>query len=142
MSGAFKLATVSRAASPPFVALVLGDRAVALDVALQRFGDAGRPRRRLRVASMLDLLADWEANFDVLRELVAFIGTEGIDSERLRGAVSAVAQLSLHAPVPRPPKMLYAAINYPRPAGKAATRPPPARGRHVREELELRRRPL
>jgi 2,4-didehydro-3-deoxy-L-rhamnonate hydrolase len=115
MSHPFKLATVSSGGSPPYVALVLGERAVALNPALQRFAASGRTRRRLAVASMLDLLADWDANFDLLQELVAFLGGDGIDDERWRGAVSALSSLTVHAPVPRPPKMLYAAINYPRP---------------------------
>jgi len=81
---------------------------VALNPALERFGASGRTRRRLAVASMLDLLADWEANFDLLQELAAFLGGAGIAGVPL-------ASLAIHAPVPRPPKMLFAAINYPRP---------------------------
>jgi 2,4-didehydro-3-deoxy-L-rhamnonate hydrolase len=115
MSGPFKLATVSSGGSPPYVALVLGERAVALNPALRRFADSGRTRRRLAVVSMLDLLADWEANFALLQELEAFIGRDGIEDERWRGAVSPITSLSIHAPVPRPGKMLFAAINYPRP---------------------------
>src|ERR1700679_2628756 len=129
MSGEFKLATLSSAGSAPFVALVLGDQALALDRALQLWGACSPKRRQLRIPSMLDLLADWEANFAVLQELAAFAGTQGLQSDFWRGAVAPVAGLKFHAPVPRPPKMLYAAINYPRP------------GRQGREEVPAGARP-
>ncbi|HUB94854.1 MAG TPA: fumarylacetoacetate hydrolase family protein [Stellaceae bacterium] len=125
MSEAFKLATVSSAGSPPFVALVMDDRALSLDRALQLWG-AGSPRRRqLRAPSMLDLLGDWEANFTVLQEFVAFAAGEGLNSDFWRGASAPLATLAFLAPVPRPPKMLYAAINYPRPGRQGREEVPP-----------------
>jgi 2,4-didehydro-3-deoxy-L-rhamnonate hydrolase len=129
MSGEFKLATVSSAGSPPFVALVMGAEALALDSALQLWGSGSEKRRKLRVSSMLDLLADWDANFAVLQEFAAFAATESSASDFWRGAAAPVKNLKFHAPVPRPPKMLYAAINYPRP------------GRQGREEVPAGARP-
>src|SRR5579875_1408385 len=84
MSEQFKLATVSSAGSPPFVALGLGQSVIALNPALVHFSAAGRARRRLQVAGMLELLADWEANFDLLQELVSFLLSQGLEDERWR----------------------------------------------------------
>jgi 2-keto-4-pentenoate hydratase/2-oxohepta-3-ene-1,7-dioic acid hydratase in catechol pathway len=129
MSGEFKLATVSSAGSPPFVALAIGAEALALDSALQLWAAGSEKRRQLRVPSMLDLLADWDANFAVLQEFAAFAATESLASDFWRGTVAPVKSLTFHAPVPRPPKMLFAAINYPRP------------GRQGREEVPAGARP-
>lgn len=129
MSEQFKLATVSSAGSPPFVALGLGQSVVALNPALIHFSAAGRARRRLQVAGMLELLADWEANFDLLQEVVSFLLSQGLEDERWREAVSTPERLHFHAPL-QPPTMIYAAVNYPRP------------GRASRAELASGSRPL
>ena len=118
MTTPFKLATVSIGGSPPYVAVVLGEQAFGLDLALERWGRAGAKRRQLRVSSMLDLLSDWEANFDVLQDFAEFVSREGLGSELWRGAIAPVSQLHFLAPMPHPGKMLYAAINYPRSGGR------------------------
>ena len=97
MTTPFKLATVSSGGSPPYVALVLGEQAFGLDLALERWGRAGAKRRQLRVSSMLDLLSDWEANFDVLQDFAEFVSREGLDSELWRGAM----RTGVAAPLPR-----------------------------------------
>jgi 2-keto-4-pentenoate hydratase/2-oxohepta-3-ene-1,7-dioic acid hydratase in catechol pathway len=59
------------------------------------------------------LLMDWEASFEALVDLVAFVVEEGVEDERWRAGVTLkVGETRLRAPVPRPQKMLYAAANY------------------------------
>jgi 2-keto-4-pentenoate hydratase/2-oxohepta-3-ene-1,7-dioic acid hydratase in catechol pathway len=114
MADEFKLATVSSAGSPPFVALVMGDRAVALSPA-SKWAEAP-----VAGASMLDLLGEWETSFDKLAKIAAFVAREGRDNPALSAPLE---RLRIHAPIPRPPAMFFAAVNYPRPAGRNA--PPP-----------------
>jgi 2,4-diketo-3-deoxy-L-fuconate hydrolase len=111
VSDAFKLATVSSAGSPRFVALVLGDKAVALGSVLPHL-DRGR---QLASAGMLGLLEEWDESFDILCAASALLHADGLDDSRWRDAVSPLDKLRFHAPIGRPPKMFYAAINYPRP---------------------------
>ena len=106
----FKLATIARAntSAKPFVALVLGDETIDLS-AVHTAYRAARGGRALSAAdSILDLLADWDANFAVLQEMVAFIKKEGVPA----GAAVAQTGLRIFAPVPRPGKMFYAAQNF------------------------------
>jgi 2-keto-4-pentenoate hydratase/2-oxohepta-3-ene-1,7-dioic acid hydratase in catechol pathway len=110
MSGAFKLATVSSAGSPRFVVMVQGDKAIALQAML--------PYLRLRgidASSMLGLLGEWDRSFEALSEAASLLERQGLDDPRWRAAVAPLESLHVHAPIPRPPKMFYAAINYPRP---------------------------
>ena len=111
MSGTFKLATVSSAGSPRFVVLVLDDKAVALDPVLTTLGQA----RTIDGSSMLGLLAQWERSFDILCRAAEALRADGLEDRRWRDAVAPLAALRVQAPIPRPPKMFYAAINYPRP---------------------------
>jgi 2,4-diketo-3-deoxy-L-fuconate hydrolase len=111
VSDAFKLATVSSAGSPRFTVLVLGDKAVALRAILPHL-DRGRA---LASASMLGLLEQWDQSFEVLCAGAALLRADGLDDPRWRDAVTPLGQLLFHAPIARPPKMFYAAINYPRP---------------------------
>lgn len=113
MSETFKLATVSSAGSPRFVALVLGDNAAALSALLPHV--AAAQKTPLAADTMLGLLGQWERSFDVLCEAALLMRQNGLDDERWRDAVGPLAALKIHAPIPRPPKMFYAAINYPRP---------------------------
>jgi 2-keto-4-pentenoate hydratase/2-oxohepta-3-ene-1,7-dioic acid hydratase in catechol pathway len=119
----FKLATVSSRGSPPFVALVLDERAVGLAAVLPHFRE---PRRStaapLNAAGMLGLLENWDVSFEQLCEVVAFLLAHGLDDERWSLAVGPIQSFAIHAPVPRPPKMLYAAVNYPR-AGREPAKP-------------------
>jgi len=111
VSGTFKLATVSSAGSPRFVVLVLDDKAVALDPVLTTLGQA----RTIDGSSMLGLLAQWERSFDILCRAAEALRADGLEDRRWRDAVAPLAALRVQAPIPRPPKMFYAAINYPRP---------------------------
>jgi 2,4-diketo-3-deoxy-L-fuconate hydrolase len=111
MSDAFKLATVSSAGSPRFVAIVLDDKAASLEAVLPHLGKIGP----IASGSMLGLLDYWDKSFEILCEAVSLLRKSGIDDPRWREAVTPLKNLHIHAPIPRPPKMFYAAINYPRP---------------------------
>ena len=106
----FKLATIARAnTSPkPFVALVLGDEAIDLSAVHTAYRAARGGPTLSTTDSILDLLEDWDANFAVLQEMVAFIEKEGVPA----GAAVAQTGLRICAPVPRPGKMFYAAQNF------------------------------
>ena len=113
MSAAFRLATVSSAGSPRFVALVIDDKSVALNAVLPHV--AAAQRVPIQSDTMLGLLGAWERSFEVLSEAAALLGKAGLDDKRWADAVVPVSAVRLHAPIARPPKMFYAAINYPRP---------------------------
>ena len=113
MADAFKLATVSSAGSPRFVALVLDDKSIALNAVLPHVASA--QKSPLASDTMLGLLNTWDRSFDVLSEAVALLKKSGLDDKRWKGAVAPVAAVKVHAPIAHPPKMFYAAINYPRP---------------------------
>ncbi len=111
MTEAFKLATVSSAGSPRFAALVIGEKAAALGAVLPHVTRG----RALASASMLALLDQWDESFAILCDAASLLRVSGLDDPRWRDAVSSLGKLRIHAPIARPPKMFYAAINYPRP---------------------------
>ena len=113
MSAAFRLATVSSAGSPRFVALVIDDKSVALNAVLPHV--AAAQKAPIPSDTMLGLLGAWERSFEVLSEAAALLGKAGLDGKRWADAVVPVSAVRIHAPIARPPKMFYAAINYPRP---------------------------
>ena len=116
VSDGFRLATVSSAGSPRFVVLVLGEQAAALDAVLPHLDDATASSLFPRAPStMLGLLEDWDRNLETLCAAAALLRAQGLDDPRWRHAVTSLSTLRLAAPIPRPPKMFYAAINYPRP---------------------------
>ncbi len=112
----FKLATVSAFGSPPFVVLVLGDKAFSVDQAYSSFhsSKSGPDRALPQTVTMLGLIQEWDASFELLHELAAFIVREGIESSRWHSASAHVSTLRFHSPIPRPPGMFFAAVNYPR----------------------------
>src|SRR5437868_2814009 len=103
----FKLGTFAKAGGAPFPALVLGDEAVGLAAAHDAYRRAGRLGALRDCGSILGLLQDWDENFPVLQEIVAFIEKEG-----LRPEGGKLASLRALAPVLRPGKMFYAAQNF------------------------------
>lgn len=113
MSEPFRLATVSSAGSPRFVALVLDDNSVALNAVLPHV--AAAQKTPVPSDTMLGLLGQWERSFDVLSEAAALLRKAGLQDARWAAAVVPVSTVRVHAPIARPPKMFYAAINYPRP---------------------------
>jgi len=110
MSAAFKLATVSSAGSPRFVVMVIDDKVAALRAVLPHLPGGG-----IRARSLIGLLGDWARSFDALCAAAAMLRADGLDDSRWREAVTPLDRVRIHAPIARPPKMLYAAINYPRP---------------------------
>jgi 2,4-didehydro-3-deoxy-L-rhamnonate hydrolase len=102
---AFKLGTFARQNGAPFAAIVLGDDVIDLAQAQKAYGASGRGA--LSATNSIDALLDnWDANFAVLQEIVAFLGKEGKP-----GAVR-LASLRALSPVTRPGKMFYAAQNF------------------------------
>ena len=106
----FKLATIARVntSTKPFAALVLGDEAIDLSAAHTAYRAARGGPTLSATDSILDLLEDWDANFAVLQEMVAFIKKDGVPA----GAAVAQTGSRIFAPVPRPGKMFYAAQNF------------------------------
>ncbi len=105
---AFKLATLAKSGGNAFVAVVLGDDAIDLKSAHAAYRAAGRKGELSASDDMLGLLEDWDKNFAVLQEIVAFLEKEG-------AAKSGAAKLSSFKalpPVRRPGKMFYAAQNF------------------------------
>ena len=105
---AFKLGTVARQNSAAsFAAIVLGDVAVDLKAAHEAYRASGR-RGTLGASNSIDgLLENWEANFAVLQEIVAFLEKEGLQPGAAR-----LESLRALPPVTRPGKMFYAAQNF------------------------------
>jgi 2-keto-4-pentenoate hydratase/2-oxohepta-3-ene-1,7-dioic acid hydratase in catechol pathway len=112
MTDSFKLATVSSAGSPRFVAIVLDDKAIALNAVLPHLGAKAALADS---SSILGLIGDWDRSFEVLKSAVALLRKGGLDDKRWADAVAPLSAVKVHAPIARPPKMFYAAINYPRP---------------------------
>ena len=98
----FKLGTFAKQDGGAFAAVVLGDDAIALAAATAaaRKGELGS------TASIDGLLANWDANFSILQEIVAFLEKEG------RPDGVKLASLRALPPVGRPGKMFYAAQNF------------------------------
>jgi 2-keto-4-pentenoate hydratase/2-oxohepta-3-ene-1,7-dioic acid hydratase in catechol pathway len=113
----FKLATVSSAGSPAFVAIVIGDVAHSLAAVHEQYraGRIGSDPLRGRMSGMLALLEDWDASFDGLSALVEFIAREGEPGGASGHAAATIDRLRFHGPIPQPPTMFFAAVNYPRP---------------------------
>jgi 2-keto-4-pentenoate hydratase/2-oxohepta-3-ene-1,7-dioic acid hydratase in catechol pathway len=104
---AFKLATVAPPSGAAFVAIVRGDDAIDLKAAHAAYRTASRKGELSGAASMLGLLEDWDRNFAVLQEIVAFLDKEGPPP-----ATAKFATLKALPPVGRPGKMFYAAQNF------------------------------
>lgn len=97
----FKLGTFSSAGSRAFPGLVLDDRVLAV-------GALGACRGE----TLLELLDEWDTNFEVLREKAAAIaGGQAPELDRLRVPVS---ELRVHAPVPEPRTVYCSGANYKR----------------------------
>ena len=106
----FKLATIARVntSTKPFAALVLGDEAIDLSAAHTAYRAARGGPTLSATDGIPALLEDWDANFAVLQEMVAFIEKDGVPA----GAAVAQAGVRILAPVPQPGKMFYAAQNF------------------------------
>ena len=103
----FKLGTFARGGGDPFAAIVLGDKAVDLAKAHALYRSAARRGALAETGGIFGLLADWDANFSVLQEMVAFLEKEGLPAD-----AAALSELRALPPVRRPGKMFYAAQNF------------------------------
>jgi len=104
---AFKLGAFAKPNGAPFAAIVLGDDAVDLTQAHEAYR-ASAGRGALSATDSIDgLLQDWDANFAVLQEIVAFLEKEGRKPDAAK-----LATLRALPPVTRPGKMFYAAQNF------------------------------
>ena len=84
-----------------------GDDVIDLNAAHASYRGAGRSGA-LRASDSIDgLLQDWDANFSVLQELVAFLQKQGPQP-----AATKFGSLRALPPVGRPGKMFYAAQNF------------------------------
>src|SRR5947209_5496031 len=104
----FRLATVAKADTRPFVALVLRDDMIDLSAVHAAHRAAPGGAALSATDSVLGLLENWGRNFAALQEIVAFVEKEGVPT----GAAVAPAHLRMLAPVLRPGKMFYAAQNF------------------------------
>jgi len=103
----FKLGTFAKQGGSPFVAIVLGDDAIELATAHAAYRSAGRAGALSSTGSIFDLLENWDANFAVLQEIVAYL-----DKRESRATFAKLAGLHALPPVTRPGKMFYAAQNF------------------------------
>jgi len=104
---AFKLGTFARPNGDPFAAIVLGDDVVDLARAYGIYRASAGRDALTSTDSILDLLQNWDANFPVLQEIVAFLDKEGS-----KPAAANLSGLRALPPVLRPGKMFYAAQNF------------------------------
>jgi len=103
---AFKLATLAKPGGDAFVAVVLDDDAIDLKSAHAAYRAAGRKGELSAADSMLGLLEDWDKNFAVLQEIVAFLEKEG------KSGTAKLSSFKALPPIRRPGKMFYAAQNF------------------------------
>ena len=100
----FKLGTFAKSSrGKSFTAIVIDDKAYNLARACKASG-LGKDITRF---SLQQLLANWDANFATLQEIVAFLEREGEAT-----GPSAVPKLKPRAPIASPGKMFYAAQNF------------------------------
>lgn len=108
----FKLGTFATAGGGRIAAIVLGEDAFGLPATAAAFGARGGAPGRLSADSLDGLLPDWERNFALLQEIVAFVEREGAQSERFAQARAPLAAFRPLPPIARPGKMFYAAQNF------------------------------
>ena len=103
----FKLGTFAKDGGGSFAAIVLGDDVISLAAAQAAYRNAPRARALSSTASLFALLEDWDANFEVLQEIVSYIEREDTPRDTAK-----LADLRPLPPVARPGKMFYAAQNF------------------------------
>src|SRR5579862_3586059 len=99
----FKLGTFAKHGGGAFAAIVLGDDVIEIAAAHR----AALSKDHVNSTESVDgLLANWDANFAMLQEIVGFLEKEG------RPHAAKLASLRALPPVARPGKMFYAAQNF------------------------------
>lgn len=129
----FSLATVSADGRSPYAALVIGDQTVRID-RLDRHLAKPASMSGWSCSSLLGLLEQWDESFDRLREMASLLSRDGLDNAKWRADVTPLARLKVHAPIPRPPGMFFAAVNYPRPAREGKETDPAVRRPYMFEK--------
>jgi 2,4-didehydro-3-deoxy-L-rhamnonate hydrolase len=111
---AFKLATYAGNPGRPFAAIVLGDTAIDIATVYPAYRDSphGKAGPLTATDSLLGMMEGWDRNFPVLQEMVAFIGEEGVASERFKGGVAKASSLRVLPPLLHPGKIFNAAQNF------------------------------
>ena len=75
---AFKLGTFARPSGEPFAAIVLGDEVVDLTRAYEIYRASAQRNALTSTNGIVDLLQNWDTNFPLLQEIVAFLEKEGL----------------------------------------------------------------
>ena len=109
-SSGFALGTFSAAGRSPFPALVVHERVAPLQALTPIFDRLGCPA--LVFGSILELLQDWEPNFEALRRAADFLASEGVQEEPWRSIFLPSDQLRFHPPVDLPRQLFCAGANY------------------------------
>jgi 2,4-diketo-3-deoxy-L-fuconate hydrolase len=104
---AFKLGTFGRPSGTTFAGIVLEDEVIDLTLAHTAYRASAHRHALSATESLLGLLENWDANFAVLQEIVAFLEKEGREPFATR-----IESLRALPPVTRPGKMFYAAQNF------------------------------
>jgi 2,4-diketo-3-deoxy-L-fuconate hydrolase len=104
---AFKLGTFAKSGGAPFAAIVLGDDVIDLTLAHTAYRASAHRHGLSSTGSLFALLENWDANFAVLQEIVAFLEKDG-----LKPGATKIGSLRALPPVTRPGKMFYAAQNF------------------------------
>src|SRR4029078_7780637 len=96
---AFKLGTFAKPDGKPFGAIVLDDTAIHLAQAHEAYRGSGRPALSTAASSpgltIQYLLGDWEKNFALLQEMVAFFDKEGAKESAKSGAAPVTSLTAL-----------------------------------------------
>lgn len=130
----FSLAAVSGDGGAPGAALVIGDTALLIDKVDRTVGPGRTGTGSWSCSTLMELLADWDRNFDRLCKLAELVTTEGIANPAWAEAAAPLSKLRVHAPIPRPPGMFFAAVNYPRPAREGKQTDPAVRRPYMFEK--------
>jgi 2,4-diketo-3-deoxy-L-fuconate hydrolase len=102
----FSLGTFSVAGCTPFPGLVLGDRVISLRALQPLFATAGP--QLARCATLLEVLDDWERNFELLRGAATTLQADSIWHRQF----SPLEQVHVHAPLPQPRTVYCSGANY------------------------------
>src|SRR5438067_12538353 len=99
---AFKLGTFARPSGEPFAAIVLGDEVVDLTRVYEIYRASAQRNALTRTNGIVDLLQNWDTNFPVLQEIVAFL-----EKEILKPGAANLSAAGPLPPVLRRGKMFY-----------------------------------
>jgi 2,4-diketo-3-deoxy-L-fuconate hydrolase len=105
----FRLGNFASASGKPYAAIVFGDTAVDLNLALKRTGIEIHADAPVTIRSLLD---DWDTNFDKLTRLANRIFADGINSATWRDVAIDATALRVLPPVMPPGTLFQSGANY------------------------------